>query len=41
MEQDSKISKFEKLKEMVNDKGLKKAIEDKIDKLSNKKTIEK
>lgn len=41
MEQDNRITKFEKLKDVVKDKGLKKAIEDKIDKLLNKKTVEK
>ena len=41
MEQDNRITKFEKLKDVVKDKCLKKAIEDKIDKLLNKKTVEK
>lgn len=41
MEHHSRLTKLEKLKEMVKDKTFKKAIEDKIDKILNKKTIEK
>jgi hypothetical protein len=38
---EERIKKFNKLKEFVKDKQLLKALDDKIEKLSNKKTIEK